>query len=288
MQDAGWEIASHGLRWIDYRNHTPEAERADLEEAIRLHTEVTGEAPRGWYTGRTSVQTVDLVSETGLFDWIADTYDDDLPYWREHAGRQQLIIPYSLESNDMRFSAGTFHTAEDYLHLPPRHLRRPLRRGRGRPPEDDVRRPALPPRRPPRPHQGPRRLHRPRPGPRQRLDRHPRRHRRPLARPPPGARRRADAPDDALQATTSSPASAAIYEHSPWIAERAHALELGPAHDTAVGLANALARAFRSASEDERLGVLTAHPDLAGKLAAAKRLTAGDRPPSRPAPASTP
>ena len=65
-----------------------------------------------------------------------------------------------------------------------------------------------------------------------------------------------------------------IYEHSPWIAERAHALELGPAHDTAAGLANALARAFRSASEDERLGVLTAHPDLAGKLAAAKRLTA--------------
>ena len=65
-----------------------------------------------------------------------------------------------------------------------------------------------------------------------------------------------------------------IYEHSPWIAERAYALELGPAHDTAIGLANALARAFRSASEDERLGVLTAHPDLAGKLAAAKRLTA--------------
>ena len=63
MQDAGWEIASHGLRWIDYRNHTPEAERADLEEAIRLHTEVTGAPPSGWYTGRTSVQTVDLVSE---------------------------------------------------------------------------------------------------------------------------------------------------------------------------------------------------------------------------------
>ena len=115
MQDAGWEIASHGLRWIDYRNHTPEAEQADLDEAIRLHTEVTGEAPKGWYTGRTSAQTVDLVSETGRFDWIADTYDDDLPYWREHEGRQQLIIPYSLETNDMRFSAGTFTTSEDFF-----------------------------------------------------------------------------------------------------------------------------------------------------------------------------
>ena len=93
MQEAGWEIASHGLRWIDYRNHTPEAERADLEEAIRLHTEVTGEPPRGWYTGRTSAQTVDLVSETGRFDWVADTYDDDLPYWREHAAASSSSSP---------------------------------------------------------------------------------------------------------------------------------------------------------------------------------------------------
>ncbi len=65
-----------------------------------------------------------------------------------------------------------------------------------------------------------------------------------------------------------------IFEHSAWIAEGAHALELGPAHDTATGLHNALCRVFRTASEDRRLGVLTAHPDLAGKLAAAKRLTA--------------
>jgi OHCU decarboxylase len=64
-----------------------------------------------------------------------------------------------------------------------------------------------------------------------------------------------------------------VFEHSPWIAERAHALELGPAHDTAVGLHSALARAFRAAGETERLAVLTAHPDLAGRLAAARRLT---------------
>ena len=65
-----------------------------------------------------------------------------------------------------------------------------------------------------------------------------------------------------------------VFEHSPWVAERAHTLELGSAHDSAVGLQNAMARAFRSASHEERLGVLLAHPDLAGKLAAAKRLTA--------------
>jgi chitin deacetylase len=64
-----------------------------------------------------------------------------------------------------------------------------------------------------------------------------------------------------------------VFEHSPWIAERAWALELGPAHDTAAGLHNALVRIFRSASADERLGVLRAHPDLAGKLAQARRLT---------------
>ena len=79
-----------------------------------------------------------------------------------------------------------------------------------------------------------------------------------------------------------------IFEHSPWIAERAYALELGPAHDTAGGLHNALCRVFRAATRDERLGVLNAHPDLAGKLAAAKRLTAGIDRRAGLAPASTP
>jgi OHCU decarboxylase len=77
-----------------------------------------------------------------------------------------------------------------------------------------------------------------------------------------------------------------IFEHSPWIAERAFEMELGPTHDTARGVHSALARVFRTASEEERLGVLKAHPDLAGKLAAAKRLTA-EAPPNRPPPGST-
>ena len=87
MQEAGWEIASHGLKWIDYRDYTIDDERRDMEEAIRLHREVTGERPTGWYTGRTSVNTVRLAAEEGGFDYVSDTYDDELPYWFEHDGR---------------------------------------------------------------------------------------------------------------------------------------------------------------------------------------------------------
>lgn len=272
MQEAGWEIASHGLRWIDYRNHTAEAERADLEEAIRLHTEVVGEPPKGWYTGRTSAQTVDLVSEAGIFDWVADTYDDDLPYWREHEGRQQLIIPYSLETNDMRFSAGTLTTSEDYYAYlrdsfdvlyaegeegSPKmmsvglHCRLVGRPGRIKGLADFL-------------------AHiRKRPGvwiaTRGEIAAH--------------WRARHPAPAVGERPTTMTKEAfvarfGGVFEHSPWIAERAFDLELGPAHDTAVGMASALTRVFRSASPEERLGVLTAHPDLAGKLALAKRLTA--------------
>ncbi|WP_163602590.1 polysaccharide deacetylase family protein, partial [Klebsiella pneumoniae] len=81
MADAGWEIASHGLKWIDYRDHAEEVERADLVEAIRLHKEVVGERPAGLYVGRTSVNSVKLAAAEGGFAWISDTYDDDLPYW---------------------------------------------------------------------------------------------------------------------------------------------------------------------------------------------------------------
>ncbi len=109
MQEAGWEIASHGLKWIDYRDHAIEDERRDMEEAVRLHAEVTGERPTGWYTGRTSVNTVRLAAEEGGFAYISDTYDDELPYWLDHDGHgnaipPQLVIPYTLDANDMRFA----------------------------------------------------------------------------------------------------------------------------------------------------------------------------------------
>ena len=116
MKDANWEIASHGLKWVEHKDMPEAEERAAIAEAIRLHTEVVGERPRGWYTGRCSVNTVRLVTEEGGFDWISDTYDDDLPYWIEDGERDQLIIPYTLDSNDMRFATPQgFNTGEHFF-----------------------------------------------------------------------------------------------------------------------------------------------------------------------------
>ena len=105
MQAADWEIASHGLRWIDYQNVPEEVERAHIAEAIALHTEVTGARPLGWYQGRTSPNTARLVAEEGGFLYDADSYADDLPYYDSKHGRAQLILPYSLDANDMKFVA---------------------------------------------------------------------------------------------------------------------------------------------------------------------------------------
>ncbi len=113
MQEAGWEIASHGLRWIDYQFLPPEEERAHLREAIRLHTEVTGERPEGWYTGRCSPNTLKLAVEEGGFTYFADSYADELPYWVTVDGKPQLIVPYTLDANDMRFAIIAGFTAGD-------------------------------------------------------------------------------------------------------------------------------------------------------------------------------
>ena len=104
MKEAGWEIASHGLKWIEYRDFTREAERAHMDEAIAIHTEITGERPLGWYTGRTSIHSLDLVAEEGGFLYSADSYADELPYWTKCDSGPQLIIPYTLDANDMRFA----------------------------------------------------------------------------------------------------------------------------------------------------------------------------------------
>ncbi|MDO7840713.1 allantoinase PuuE [Sphingomonas immobilis] len=101
MLAAEWEIASHGLRWIDYQYVAEETERAHIADAIALHTRLTGSRPLGWYQGRTSPNTARLVAEEGGFLYDADSYADDLPYW---AGTQ-LIVPYTLDVNDMKFVA---------------------------------------------------------------------------------------------------------------------------------------------------------------------------------------
>ncbi len=116
--EAGHEIASHGWRWLNYQNVPEEQERADMARAIEIHTALTGERPLGWYTGRTSPNTRRLVAEEGGFLYDADDYSDDLPFWTKVAGKPHLIVPYSLETNDMRFASANMHTGEqfsDYL-----------------------------------------------------------------------------------------------------------------------------------------------------------------------------
>ncbi len=104
MVEADWEIASHGLRWIDYAELPEDEERRHLQEAIRLHEEVTGARPLGWYTGRTSINTRRLVMEEGGFLYDADSYADELPYWVSGPNGPHLVIPYTLDANDMRFA----------------------------------------------------------------------------------------------------------------------------------------------------------------------------------------
>ncbi|WP_050603352.1 allantoinase PuuE [Ruegeria sp. 6PALISEP08] len=271
MNSAGWEIASHGLKWVEHKDMAPEEERAHIAEAIRLHTEVVGDRPRGWYTGRCSENTVRLVAEEGGFAYVADTYADDLPYWMQTGGRDQLIVPYTLDCNDMRFATPQgFNSGDQFFSYLKDSFDALYAEGEaGVPKMLSIG------------------LHCRligRPGRVMALKRfldyaqgfsdvwfatrlqiaqhwattHPPVHR---ARP------------SQMDRAAFVEAFGGIFEHSAWIAERAYDLELGPAHDTAGGVHNALTRMFRSASEDERLGVLTAHPDLAGKLAQAKRLT---------------
>ncbi|WP_254460634.1 allantoinase PuuE [Xanthomonas sacchari] len=105
MRDADWEIASHGLRWIDYQQVPEATERAHIAAAIALHTQVAGARPLGWYQGRTSPNTARLVAEEGGFVYDADSYADDLPYYDRRHGRAQLVVPYTLDANDMKFVA---------------------------------------------------------------------------------------------------------------------------------------------------------------------------------------
>ena len=104
MLEANWEIASHGWRWIDYKYFSEEVEREHLHTAIAIHTQVTGSRPLGWYTGRNSPNTRRWVVEEGGFLYDSDSYADDLPYWVHDYGKPHLVIPYTLDNNDMRFA----------------------------------------------------------------------------------------------------------------------------------------------------------------------------------------
>ncbi len=116
MQEADWEIACHGLRWISHQFMPEAEERTQIREAFALHKELTGSTPLGWYTGRDSPNTRRLVMEQGGLLYDSDSYADDLPYWVEGPSAPHLVIPYTLDTNDMRFAtAQGFHTGEQFF-----------------------------------------------------------------------------------------------------------------------------------------------------------------------------
>lgn len=118
--ELGHEIACHGLRWIHYQDIDAETEREHMRQAIEIQRELTGAAPQGWYTGRDSPNTRRLVAEQGSFVYDSDYYGDDLPFWTDVTlsdGKitPHLIVPYALDSNDMRFAAAQgFNTGEQF------------------------------------------------------------------------------------------------------------------------------------------------------------------------------
>lgn len=116
MLEADWEIASHGYRWIDYQYMDIDIERDHMQRAIAIHKAVTGHRPLGWYTGRSSPNSLQLVAEDGGFLYEADSYADDLPYWQYVGGQPQLTIPYTLDNNDMRFAtAQGFNSGDQFF-----------------------------------------------------------------------------------------------------------------------------------------------------------------------------
>ena len=272
MIEADWEVASHGLKWIEYAEYDEEHERSHMHEAIKLHTNVVGSRPLGWYTGRCSMNTVKLATKEGGFLYLSDSYADDLPYWINSGQKNQLIIPYTLDANDMRFATSQgFNTgAQFYTYLKdtfdvlyqegkqgyPKmmsiglHCRLAGRPGRAK---------AL-----------------------KKFLKYILQHKNVwLTRRIDIARHWISSYPSKVDAFCPSTFEkpkfmevfSSVFEHSPWIAEKAWELELGTAHDCSTGIHNVLCQIFRAAPHNLRMEVLKCHPDLAGKLAQAKLLT---------------
>ncbi|MEF2553033.1 allantoinase PuuE [Aurantimonas sp. A2-1-M11] len=271
MQEADWEIASHGLKWIDYKDYSRDDERRDMREAVALHAAITGERPLGWYTGRSSQHSLELAAEEGGFLYACDAYADDLPYWQETESGPLLVLPYTLDTNDMRFATPQgFNSGDQFfaylkdafdvlyaegeagqakmlsIGLHCRLVGRPGRAAALARFLDYVQ-------------------SRPDVWVARRIDiaRH-WRERFPFVPP----YRPSRLPAAAFVETFGS-----VFEHSPFVAERTVDRGLGAAHDTPAGIAAAMIQAFRLAGEDERMSILKAHPDLAGRLALAGDLT---------------
>jgi OHCU decarboxylase len=266
MKEAAWEIAGHGLKWIDYKDFSSDEERAHLNEAIRIHAEVTGERPLGWYTGRTSEHTLRLVVEEGGFLYTADSYADELPYWVEGAGGPQLVVPYTLDANDMRFAtAQGFNSGDQFFAYLRDSFDLLYAEGEGAPKMMSV---GLHCRLVGRPGRAAalarfldhvRSHHRVWVATRLDIARHWIRHHRP-----------ADLTPSRMSRGLFMEMFGDVAEHSPWVGEAAHAAGLSSANDTAEGLHQAFAQVLRAADREKKLALLRAHPDLAGRLTAAE------------------
>ena len=115
IKNGDYEIAAHGYRWIDYQNVKKSVEKKHMQQAIKTIKDIFGSRPLGWYTGRCSPNTRDLVFEDGGFLYDSDSYSDDLPYWEQRGKKKQLIIPYTLDNNDMRFATNQgFNTGDHF------------------------------------------------------------------------------------------------------------------------------------------------------------------------------
>ncbi|ERM00012.1 polysaccharide deacetylase [Brucella intermedia 229E] len=272
MKEADWEIASHGLRWWEYKDVPEEIEREHIREAVRLHTEITGSRPLGIYQGKPSDNTLKLVMEEGGFLYSADSYADELPYWVQGPKGPHLIVPYTLDANDMRFATPQgFNSGDQFFTYLKDTFDVLYREGaEGAPKMMSIGLHCRLVGRPGRVAALERFLDYVQSHDKvwvaKRVDiaRHWHENYKPAV---------ADVVPSSAEKNAFVARYGSIFEHSPWIAERAYA-GLTVEEDTASGLAAAMTRVFRAASPEERLAVLKAHPDLAGKLAQAKRLTA--------------
>jgi OHCU decarboxylase len=262
MKEAGWEIASHGLKWIDYKDFTSEEERAHIAEAVRIHTEVTGERPLGFYQGRTSEHTLRLTMEEGGFLYSADSYADELPYWVEGPRGPHLIVPYTLDANDMRFATPQgFNSGDQFFAYLKDSFDLLYAEGETAPKMLSIGLHCRLVGRPGRAAALARFLDyvasHDRVWVARRIDiaRHWIRHHRP-----------ADLRPSRMSRAMFVELFGDVFEHSPWIADRAYDAGLASAQDTAEGLHAALVQVLSGATREQKLALIRAHPDLAGRL----------------------
>lgn len=270
MNEAGWEIATHGLKWIDYRDYAAEDERAHIDEAVRIHRQVAGSRPLGFYQGRCSANTLQLAMEEGGFLYSADSYSDELPYWIMGPRGPHLITPYTLDANDMRFATPQgFNSGDQFFSYLKDSFDLLYAEGETAPKMMSIGLHCRLVGRPGRAAALARFLDYVRSHDKAwvatRLDiaRHWVRH-----HPPVGGYR-----PSALSAALFAERYGAVWEHSPWIAEATLTAGLTGAEDSAAGLHAAMCRAMRAGTAEQQRSLILAHPDLAGKLAAARMLT---------------